>query len=267
VIIVGTQVSSRTGETGSVQPGALRAGRHARPVSPSAGTLPDSRRDRSIDRIRAADRALRDAHARVRGAGADSDVVSTAFAVARDSLSEARQIVQDARTELILVHYEYDELSRRLASHGRYPVNAAPVVLDPPDRDLCPDPGSARTSAEFMAALRIYRTWAGQPSYRAMASVIRNQCSQHFASSTIHGALTGTDLPALALVQAVIIACGGSDAHQQMFTSAWRRITLASSGHPATPGHTASSGHPATVGDASPGDPRERQRDHGPGVP
>jgi hypothetical protein len=226
VIILGAQVSSRDGESSNGQQGAPPAGRHARPVNPSAGTLPDSHRDRGIERIRAAHRALRDAHARVRGAGADSDVVSTAFAIARDSLNEARQIVQEARKEVILVHYEYDELSRRLASHGRYPVNAPPMVLDTPDLDLCPNPGAARTSAEFMDALRTYRTWAGKPSYRAMSSVIKNQCSQHFASSTIHAALTGNDLPALSLVQAVITACGGSDAHQQAFTSAWRRITM-----------------------------------------
>jgi hypothetical protein len=224
---LGTRIPPSGDESSDAQPGTLRTGRHARPASLSVGTLPDTRRDRGIEQIRAAHRALRDAHARVRGAGADSDVVSTAFAIARDSLDEARQIVQEARKEVILVHYEYDELSRRLASHGRYPVNAAPVVLDPPDLDLCPDPGNARTSAEFMDALRTYRTWAGQPSYRAMASVIKNQCGQHFAASTVHAALTGNDLPALPLIQAVIAACGGSDAHQQMFTSAWRRIIMA----------------------------------------
>lgn len=227
---MGTQLPARNGEPGNVQPGTPRPGRHARPVSPPASTPSDSHRDRGIERIRAADRAIRDAHARVRGAGADSDVVSTAFAIARQSLNEARQIVQEARKELILVHYEYDELSRRLGSAGRYPVNAAPVVLDSPEQDLCPDPGDAQAPAEFMNALRTYRTWAGQPSYRVMASVIRNQCSQHFASSTLHAALTGNDLPALPLVQAVITACGGSSAHQQMFTSAWRRITMSQQG-------------------------------------
>lgn len=217
-----TQVFPHHGGSSNAQPGAARPGRHARPASPGGGTLPDGYRDQ----IRVADRALRDAHARVRGAGADSDIVSTAFAIARDSVNAAREIAVEARRDLILVQHEFDELSRRLGNRGRYPVTAAPVVLDTLDLDLCPDPGSAQAPAEFMHALRTYRTWAGQPSYRAMASVIKGQCSQHFASSTIHAALTGNELPALSLVQAVITACGGSDAHQQMFTSAWRRLTM-----------------------------------------
>jgi len=28
------------------------------------------------------------------------------------------------------------------------------------------------------------------------------------------------------MVQAIITACGGSDTHQQMFASAWRRLTM-----------------------------------------
>ena len=223
------QVSSRNGEMSKSQSDAARTGRHARPVTSSAAATPDIYRDRSQDRIRVADRTLRDAHARVRAAGADSDVVSTAFAIARDTLSEAREVVREARKELIVVHHEYDELNRRLENQSRsryYPVTAAPVVPDTPGLSLCPDPGAAHTPAEFMEALRTYRIWAGKPSYRVMENVIRNQCSQHYASSTLHSALTGSELPALALVQAVIVACGGSDAHQQMFTSAWRRLTM-----------------------------------------
>jgi hypothetical protein len=180
--------------------------------------------------IRLAAQTVREAHVRVRGAGADSEVVSSAFAVVRDVLMEAGEIVREARKELLLVQHEYDELSRRLAGPGRYPVTAPPVVPDPPGQDLCPHPGSARTPAEFMDALRTYRTWAGEPSYRAMASVIKNQSSQHFASSTLHAALTGNDLPALQLVRAVITACGGTDAHEQMFTSAWRQLTMPQQG-------------------------------------
>jgi hypothetical protein len=223
------QVSSRNGETSRAQSDAARSGRHARPVTSAAAVTPDIYRNRSQDRIRVAERTLRDAHARVRAAGADSDVVSTAFGIARDALTQAHQIVHDARKELIVVHHEYDELNRRLENLSRsryYPVTAAPMVPDAPGLSLCPDPGAAHTPAEFMDALRTYRTWAGEPSYRLMENVIRNQCSRHYASSTLHAALTRSELPALPLVQAVIVACGGSDAHQQMFTSAWRRLTM-----------------------------------------
>ena len=74
------QVSSRHGETSKAQSDVARTGRHARPVTASGAVAPDIYRSRSQDRIRVADRTLRDAHARVRAAGADSDVVSTAFA-------------------------------------------------------------------------------------------------------------------------------------------------------------------------------------------
>jgi hypothetical protein len=100
------------------------------------------------------------------------------------------------------------------------------VVPDPPGENLCPDPAAAQTPAEFMDTLRRYRKWAGEPSFRVMEHVIKKQCGQHFAASTVHAALKGDDLPSLAKVRAIIAACGGSDAHQQMFTTAWRRLTM-----------------------------------------
>lgn len=103
-------------------------------------------------------------------------------------------------------------------------VTAAPET---PGLSLCPDPGNAKTAAEFMATLRNYRTWAGNPSYRAMQNVIKDRFSRPFAHSTIHAALTSDDLPALSMLQAIITACGGRDTHHQMFISAWRRLTMA----------------------------------------
>jgi hypothetical protein len=205
--------------------GTARTGRHARPTSPPAGALLDVLRDRGLDRIRAADRAISDAHARIRGTGADSDAVNGAFAVARDSLNEAREAVREARQELALVLSEWEQ-QRRLQNHGRYPESAAPVVPDPPGENLCPNPVGAQTPAEFMDTLRRYRKWAGDPSFRVMEHVIKKQCGQHFAASTIHAALKGNDMPSLPKVRAIITACGGSDGDQQMFATAWRRLTM-----------------------------------------
>ena len=207
------------------EPGTTRTGRHARPTSPPADVLSDVLRDRSLDRIRAADRAISDAQARLRGAGADSDAVNGAFAVVRDSLNEARETVREARRELALVLTEWEQ-QRRLHSPGRYPEAAAPVVPDPPGENLCPNPAAARTPAEFMDTLRQYRKWAGEPSYRVMEHVVKKQCGQHFAASTIHAALKGDDLPSLPKVRAIIAACGGSDADQQRFATTWRRLTM-----------------------------------------
>ena len=225
---MGLDMPPRTGVREKGQSVAPRTGRHARPVSTAAGALPDVLTDRSFERIRAAGRAVADAHASIRSTAADSDAVDGAFAVVRDSLHEARETVREARRELVLVLNEWEQLSRRLQQPSRYPQAANPVVPDPPDLNLCPDPGIAQTPAEFVETLRQYRRWAGEPSFRAMEHVITAQRGQHFAASTIHAALKCDELPSLHKVQAIITACGGSETHQQMFTTAWRRLSLQS---------------------------------------
>ena len=162
----------------------------------------------------------------MRAAGVDLDVINPAFAIARDSLHEARESVRDVRKELALVLCEWDQANRRQQNQGRYPETATPVVPDPPGLALCPDPATAKTPAEFMDTLRMYRVWAGKPSYRAMEHVIKNHPAQRFAASTIHAALKSDGLPTLQMVAAIITACGGSDAHQQTFASTWRRLTM-----------------------------------------
>jgi hypothetical protein len=208
------------------QRGPSPTGRHARPASPPASALSDVLRDRSLDRIKAADRAISDAQARLRSTGADSDAINGAFAVVRESLNEARETVREARRDLADLLSEWEQLNNRLRHPSRYPEAATSVVPDPPGADLCPDPAAARTPADFMDTLRRYRKWAGEPSMRYMEHVIKNQRGPHFAASTLHAALKGDTLPSLSKVQAIVTACGGSDAHQQMFTTAWRRLTM-----------------------------------------
>jgi hypothetical protein len=158
--------------------------------------------------------------------------------MAQESLGEAHEIVSWSRRELILVREEFEALDRVLQRQSQYPISAPPVVPDTPGLDLCPDPGSARTAAEFMSTLRAYRTWAGKPSYRFMAGVIKNQDDQSYAPSTLQAALSRNDLPAFPLVRAVLRACGASEAHQQAFASAWRRITMPQQDDTAQPGDT-----------------------------
>jgi hypothetical protein len=215
----------------------LPTGRHARPASPPAGALSDLLRERSLDRIKAADRAIADAQARLRATGADPDTLNGAFALVRDSLNEARETVREARRELALILSEWEQLNNRLRGSSRYPESAAPVVADQPGANLCPDPGAARTPGEYMDTLRTYRTWAGGPSLRAMEHVIKSQCEKHYSASTLHSALKADTLPSLHKVQAIIIACGGTDAHRQMFTTAWRRLTMSrhDDAHPPRP--------------------------------
>jgi hypothetical protein len=206
--------------------GTAQPGRHARPATQSVSILTESLRDRSLERLRTADQRLSDAYTRVRGAGADSDIVTSAFGAAHDSIREAGEVVQEMLRDLALVVSEWEQLLPWQQASSRYPDTATPVVPDLPGEHLCPDPAAARTPAELMDMLRRYREWAGKRSYRAMEHVLKMRGGQRYAASTLHAALKGDAMPALAKVQAIIAACGGSDADQQMFTTAWRRLTI-----------------------------------------
>jgi hypothetical protein len=185
-------------------------------------TNPDVIQDRRAERIAAAERVLAEAEVRCRVTGVDPDQVRTAFAIARDCIAEAKEVSAQARRELHMAHYEWDQANRRRRNPSRYTDTAAPVVPDIPGMNLCPDPSAAQTVTDYMETLRMYRIWAGKPSYRVM----EHQCGRRFAASTIHAALNGRDLPSLDMIQAIITACGGTDEHRQTFATALRRLTM-----------------------------------------
>jgi hypothetical protein len=179
--------------------------------------------DRRTERLAAAERSLADAYASMRAARVDPDAVDTAFAIARDCLAEAKECSAVDRKELAWAQRERLQAQRDRLSQPQHSDTAPdPVVLDAPGSELCPNPAAARTPAELMEALRTYRIWAGEPSYRAM----ERQCGRRFAASTLHTALHSDDLPGLQIVQAIITACGGSIEHRQAFASAWRRLKM-----------------------------------------
>jgi hypothetical protein len=92
---------------------------------------------------------------------------------------------------------------------------------DVPGHDQRPNPRKARTSAEFVEALRQFRIWAGNPSFRDMA---RN-CDRQMGYSTMCAVLRKDELPRrLEVVEAIITGCGGSDEDRQRFATAWRRL-------------------------------------------
>jgi hypothetical protein len=107
-------------------------------------------------------------------------------------------------------------------SPGRPPADAAGF-------DLRPDPLQARTPGDFVEALRRYRAWAGDPSYRQMAS----RAGGTTAASTIWLALRSEDVPRLELVLAIIAGCGGGEDDQRRFATAWRTLRLAAGAHAA----------------------------------
>jgi hypothetical protein len=179
--------------------------------------------DRRANRIAAAERIYAEAYARSKAAGMDRDAVDHAFAMVRDLFAEAKECSEQARRELAIAQYEREQARRtRVDVSRRSDDTARPVVADVPGSNLCPDPADVRTPADFMNTLRMFRIWAGKPSYRVM----EHQCGRRFAASTICTALNGSRLPSLDMVLAVIVACGGRDEHQNAFASAWRRLML-----------------------------------------
>ena len=106
-----------------------------------------------------------------------------------------------------------------------------PAIRDAEGYNLQPDPLAATTPTELVAALREYRAWADSPPYRAIAA----QAHQAVAHSTIYTALNNdTELPRLKVVIAIIAGCGGDDAQQRTWATAWRRIALGKLDAPAT---------------------------------
>jgi hypothetical protein len=104
------------------------------------------------------------------------------------------------------------------------------AVLSPPTdvdgSDLRPDLSLARTPADLVTALRLYRIWAGEPPFRQMA----DRAGRAIAPSTMCTALNASTMPRLATVLAIVVGCGGSEEDQRGFASAWRRIRADTSG-------------------------------------
>ncbi|MBO0801504.1 MAG: hypothetical protein J2P25_00295 [Nocardiopsaceae bacterium] len=134
-------------------------------------------------------------------------------------LTETRERLESMGVSQRVLDTAFGETLDGLATGPRCEHDAIP---DTPGTDLCPDPGAARTEAEFLDCLRNYRTWAGNPSYRVMA----RRCEHRFAASTICTALRGEVVPSLDMVLTIVSACGGPERHRREFASAWRRLAL-----------------------------------------
>lgn len=195
-------------------------GRH-RKNGPPRSYSEASSTDRQAARIATAEQCLIDAYASARTAGVDPDIVRTAFDSLRECIAQLKECNEYARRQVSLADYERGEVRRsRVDPAPLTTVSAA--VPDIPGYSLCPDPDAVDTPAEFMDTLRMYRIWAGKPSFRVM----ERQCGRRFAAATFCTALRSDELPSLEKVQAIIIGCGGSEEHRLAFASAWRRLKL-----------------------------------------
>jgi hypothetical protein len=140
-------------------------------------------------------------------------------------LCELRKLEEQVTEQL-------DEQDRR--NPGRHRSTAGGItgrrdgrqVADARGFDLKPDPLTASTPDEFIAALRRYREWSGHPSWRKMAA----QAGQTVVHSTMWAAMNGSDLPSLEVVKAIVAGCGGGDTDLRAFATAWRRIRAGRAG-------------------------------------
>lgn len=105
------------------------------------------------------------------------------------------------------------------------------TIPDSPGHDLCPDPLTAHTGADLLAALARFRIWAGEPSFKDMQRLSEPRT----AASTMCTAMKAGCLPTLRTVRAIITGCGGTPEQLQAFTTAWRQIRLSLG----QPGHAA----------------------------
>jgi hypothetical protein len=173
----------------------------------------------------------------VEGAAAAGDLRAAAEAV-RACMAEAENLYQLAMIErekaLALARQAADDQARARLLHEAASAfketrarrdRAAPgsPAHDVPGCDLRPDPSRARNSAELIEALRQFRTWAGNPSYRDM----ERACNGRPVASTMCRVLGRGQLPArFEVIDAIIIACGGEEEDRERFASAWRRLIM-----------------------------------------
>jgi hypothetical protein len=216
---------SRIGKEPFSQPATARPGRRqARQRSAASALGPET--FTPVDRLEAGiqltERNLAEAYRRLLAAGVDRDQLDTGFAVLWGAIAEIKTPGDEHQRDLAPAYYGQDEARRHAPTLAQYSGKPGSVMPDMPGFNLCPDPGTVQTPAEFMDCLRRYRIWAGKISYREM----ERKCGRRFAASTICTALQGDELPSFDLVLAIVVACGGGEDHQLSFLSAWRSIQL-----------------------------------------
>jgi len=158
------------------------------------------------DELRKAEKQLKNAQSRARVMDQETWI---------ELVTDAAMAAGAARSRLSQAQAAY-----RAALSGP-PARAEPV-RDVPGRDLRPDPTSAQTAGEFLTALRDYRIWSGEPSYRRMAA----QSQQAVSYSTLRSALIGRAMPSMEVVLAIVAGCGGGEDVQRRFATAWRQLQM-----------------------------------------
>lgn len=198
---------SSYGQPGRAASGKTAAGRaRVAGVDPSLQRRADPATDRWAMRVAVAGRNLTETYSGAIAAGIEPEELDFAFVRLAEIIAQA-----EAR--------QYPARHARNSSRDDQPRL---VIPDVPGSSWGPDPKETKTPAEFMDALRRYRLWAGNPSFRRM----QRQCGDRFAASTICTALKGSELPSQDMTDAIVVGCGGRQEHREAFVEAWRRLTF-----------------------------------------
>ncbi|MFW6640529.1 hypothetical protein ACOALZ_10865 [Nocardiopsis algeriensis] len=113
------------------------------------------------------------------------------------------------------------------AHQGALPQPVPAVPEDVPGWNCKPDPLGASTPAEFVDMMRRYRRWAGNPSFRDMASRVGVGSPSRFCE-----ALKQDRLPTFALLNAFVVSLGGTGEYFQRWATAWRALDGQAPGRP-----------------------------------
>jgi hypothetical protein len=103
------------------------------------------------------------------------------------------------------------------------PPFTPPAIPDLRGHDQRPNPLRAETPARFVAAMRAYHAWAGNPSLREM----ERRCAKQISYSTFRTMLHSDSIPAkLSSVETFVRVLGGTAEDLQRWATAWRRIAM-----------------------------------------
>ena len=169
----------------------------------------------------------------VAAATAGSGDAAAMLEVARRCLAEAEQALEQMRDERDRIRTERSaarhELTEARALQARLEQldeqRRTRAVLPDIGADLRPDPLESRTPAELIAALRRFRQWAGNPSFRAMW----RRSGRRAGVSTMCTVLGGDTLPdRLEVIDAIVEGCGGIEEDRRRFATAWRELAMGS---------------------------------------
>ncbi|MFC3998551.1 hypothetical protein ACFOVU_21680 [Nocardiopsis sediminis] len=228
-----TRLSELKRECEYLEPGAARSRRSAAALADvrSAMAVAERRHEEALRDCRNAESELSDA------LGKQNDLVQrhrampaqpsegNGWEVTGGPPEQAEVVVADTSTsrgadaQIVGENQVSDPVAEAGAPHSRSRPPA--VVEDAEGFDTSPDPMRAHSPVEFIAALDELRSWAGTPSYRAMAQ--RGGCS----AAWLCGVLKKEELPSQKQVIAFVVGCGVSEQVVRRWISAWRLLNIA----------------------------------------